>query len=100
MELQRDTPTVPLSISAKFGEAIYAISGKSNSIINNSDGSFTIDWLGQPEIPHHIIWEKISELDKLREKLPPYKDPLTSAKEKLDKLGLTEQEIQALINSK
>ena len=100
MELQRDTPTVPLTISAKFGEAIYAISGKSNSITNNSDGSFTIDWLGQPEIPHHIIWEKISELDKLRENLPPYKDPLTSAKEKLDKLGLTEQEIQALINSK
>ena len=100
MELQRDTPTVPLTISAKFGEAIYAISGKSNSIITNSDGSFTIDWLGQPEIPHHIIWEKISELDKLREKLPPYKDPLTSAKEKLDKLGLTEEEIQALINSK
>ena len=100
MEIQRDTPTVPLSFVAKYGEAIYAISGKANSITNHSDGSFTIDWLGQPEIPDHIVREKISELDKLREKLPPYKDPLTSAKEKLDKLGLTEQEIQALINSK
>ncbi len=100
MELQRDTPTSPLTLSAKYGEAIYAISGKANSIISNSDGSFTIDWLGQPEIPDHIIREKISELDELREKLPPYKDPLTSAKEKLDKLGLTEEEILALINSK
>ena len=41
MELQRDMPTCPLTISAKFGEAIYAISGKSNSITNHGDGSFT-----------------------------------------------------------
>ena len=90
----------PLTEGQKIGEAIYAISGKDNSVTSHPDGSIEINWLGQPEIPHHIIWEKIFELDELREKLPPYKDPLTSAKEKLDKLGLTEQEIQALINSK
>tara|TARA_A100001388_G_scaffold112967_1_gene83005 strand:+ start:667 stop:966 length:300 start_codon:yes stop_codon:yes gene_type:complete len=90
----------PLTEGQKIGEAIYAISGKDNSVTSHPDGSIEINWLGQPEIPDHIIRQKIRELDELREKLPPRKDPLTSAKEKLDKLGLTEEEIQALINSK
>ena len=90
----------PLTEGQKIGEAIYAISGKDNSVTSHPDGSIEINWLGQPEIPDYIIMQKICELDELREKLPPRKDTLPSAKEKLDKLGLTEEEIQALINSK
>tara|TARA_B000000557_G_scaffold6791_1_gene5650 strand:- start:150 stop:452 length:303 start_codon:yes stop_codon:yes gene_type:complete len=91
----------PLTESDKIGEAIYAISGKDNAVITHPDGTIEINWLGQPEIPDQKIREKICELDFYRmvRKMQP-QDPLTSAKQKLKKLGFTEEEIKALINSK
>ena len=41
----------PLTEGQKIGEAIYAISGKDNSVTSHPDGSIEINWLGQPEIP-------------------------------------------------
>ena len=91
----------PLTESDKIGEAIYAISGKDNAVITHPDGTIEINWLGQPEIPDQIIREKICELDfyRMMHKMES-QDSLTSAKRKLKDLGLTEEEIKALINSK
>ena len=91
----------PLTESDKIGEAIYAISGKNNAVITHPDGTIEIDWCGQPEIPDQIIREKICELDfyRMMRKME-YQDHLTTAKQKLKQLGLTEEEIKALINSK
>ena len=91
----------PLSESEKIGEAIYAISGKDNTVTTHTDGTIEINWLGEPEIPDQIIREKICELDfyRMMRKMEP-QNHLTSAKRKLKQLGLTEEEINALINSK
>tara|TARA_B100000282_G_scaffold4522_1_gene3080 strand:+ start:510 stop:815 length:306 start_codon:yes stop_codon:yes gene_type:complete len=90
----------PLTEGQKIGEAIYAISGKNVSVITHPDGTIEINWLGEPEIPDQIIREKICELDfyRMMHKMKP-QDSLTSAKQKLKDLGLTEEEIKALINS-
>ena len=91
----------PLTESDKIGEAIYAISGKDNVVITHPDGTIEINWLGQPEIPDQKIREKICELDfyRMMRKME-HQDHLTTAKQKLKQLGLTEEEIKALINSK
>lgn len=91
----------PLSEADKIGEAIYAISGKDNTVTTHTDGTIEINWLGQPEIPDQIIREKICELDfyRMMRKME-LQDPLKSAKQKLKQLGFTEEEIKALINSK
>jgi len=87
----------PLTESQKIGEAIYAISGKENSVSSHPDGSIEINWCGQPEIPDQIIREKICELDfyRMMRKMES-QNHLESAKQKLKDLGLTEEEIQAL----
>ena len=88
----------PLTEGQKIGEAIYAISGKNVSVTTRPDETIEINWLGEPEIPDQIIREKICELDfyRMMRKMES-QDPLTSAKQKLKDLGLTEEEIKAII---
>ena len=86
--------------SDKIGEAIYAISGKDNTVTTYPDGTIEINWLGQPEIPDQIIREKICELDffRMMRKMES-QNHLASAKQKLKDLGLTEEEIGALFDN-
>lgn len=86
------------TISFKYAEAIKAINNIGAVVSGNTKEEIEINWLNQNPISIETIENKIIELEQAEEQAKQAKiDTKASALAKLSALGLTEEEVQAII---
>ena len=86
-------------ISLKYYEAIKEINNNFNgSVSGNEEDKLVIDWNGIEEISVSDIQAKITEMETAKANEETQKETKkASGKQKLLDLGLTEEEVKALI---